>query len=157
MKVVTTDSWFDYRGEMWTTWEESWDILPDENKWKISKFTRSRRDVLRGLHGDNYTWKYVHSIYGEIYQIVVDNRKNSKNYLKWESYILSDKNRIGILIPPGFVNGHLCLSEECVFHYMQSYPNDYVDWQDQDVIKWNDERIGISWPIETPILSWRDK
>ena len=40
---------------------------------------------------------------------------------------------------------------------MQSYPKDYVDWFDQDVIKWNDERLDIVWPIDKPILSWRDK
>ena len=40
---------------------------------------------------------------------------------------------------------------------MQSYPKDYVDWFDQDVVKWNDERLSIVWPIDNPILNWRDK
>ena len=39
----------------------------------------------------------------------------------------------------------------------ESYPKDYIDWMDQDVLKWNDERIGIEWPIKNPILNWRDK
>ena len=65
---------------------------------------------------------------------------------------------MSVLVPPGFANAHLCLSEECLFHYTQSYPNDYVDWMDQNkCLKWNDERIGIDWPIKNPILNWRDR
>ncbi len=44
-----------------------------------------------------------------------------------------------------------------LFHYTQSYPKEYVDWQDQECLNWNDERIGIEWPISNPILNWRDK
>ena len=62
-----------------------------------------------------------------------------------------------ILVPPGFLNGHLCLSDECVFHYTQSYPNEYVDWKDQISVKWNDPMLKINWPIDNPILSERDK
>ena len=157
VKIVEPEPWFDYRGEMWSTWDKKWDVLPDGMEWTISKFTRSRKNVLRGLHGDSVTWKYVHSIHGEIFQVVVDNRPESPTYLDHETFILSDRNHLGVLIPAGFVNGHLCLSDECVFHYMQSYPKDYVDWFDQDVVKWNDEGLSIVWPIDNPILNWRDK
>ena len=88
---------------------------------------------------------------------MVDNRPDSVNYLKWESFLISERNHTSVLVPPNFVNAHLCLSEECLFHYTQAYPKDYVDWMDQDVLKWNDERIGIDWPIKNPILNWRDK
>ena len=60
-------------------------------------------------------------------------------------------------VPPGFINGHLCLSEECIFHYTQSYPNRYVDWQDQISVKWNDPMLKVEWPIHNPILYGRDK
>ena len=73
VKMVEPVFWFDYRGEMWSTWDKKWDVLPDGMEWTISKFTRSRKNVLRGLHGDSVTWKYVHSIHGEIFQVVVDN------------------------------------------------------------------------------------
>jgi|TARA_Y100000310_G_scaffold24790_1_gene23790 dTDP-4-dehydrorhamnose 3,5-epimerase len=153
VKIFQPDSWFDYRGEMWTFWESTYDT-PKE---KISKFTRSRKNVLRGLHGDNVTWKHITCVWGEIYLVVVDNRPESKNYLKWDSFIISERNHTSVLVPPNFLNGHLCLSDECLFHYTQSYPKDYVDWMDQDALKWNDERIGINWPIDNPILNWRDK
>ena len=153
VKTFQPDSWFDYRGEMWTYWESTYDT-PKE---KISKFTRSRKNVLRGLHGDSVTWKNITCVWGEIYLVVVDNIPESENYLKWDSFIISERNHLSVLVPPGFANGHLCLSEECLFHYTQSYPEDYVDWMNQDTLKWDDPRIRINWPIDNPILNWRDK
>jgi dTDP-4-dehydrorhamnose 3,5-epimerase-like enzyme len=71
---------------------------------------------------------------------------------------MTDRNHLSVLIPPGFVNGHLCLSEECLFHYAQSYPTTYVDVNEQDVLKWNDVRLDIDWPTGVkPILSERDR
>ena len=153
VKILKPDPWFDYRGEMWTFWESTYDT-PKE---KISKFTRSRKNVLRGLHGDNVTWKNISCVWGEIYLVVVDNRPESENYLKWDSFIISERNHLSVLVPPEFLNAHLCLSEECLFHYTQSYPEDYVDWMNQDTLKWDDPRIRINWPIDNPILNWRDK
>ena len=157
VKILKPDPWFDYRGEMWTFWEKENEVLPEGHEWKISKFTRSRKNVLRGLHGDKVTWKNITCVWGEIYLVVVDNRPESPNYNKWESYIISERNHLSVLVPPEFVNGHLCLSEECLFHYTQSYPEDYVDWFDQEEVKWNDSQIAIDWPIKNPILNWRDK
>ena len=37
VKVFKPESFFDYRGEMWTFWEKG--VIPDDHEWKISKFT----------------------------------------------------------------------------------------------------------------------
>mgnify|MGYP006101810559 FL=1 len=153
VKVFTPEPHTDYRGTMWTHWEVSMGTAQS----KISKFTRSRKNVLRGLHGDNETWKHITCVFGAFYQVVVDFRKDSPTYLGWDSFVLDDKNMKSVLVPPGFINGHLCLSDECVFHYTQSYPNDYVDSQDQISVKWNDKDLNIIWPIDNPILYGRDK
>ena len=153
VKVFTPDTFYDYRGEMWTFWQSPYNT-PEE---KISKFTRSRKNVLRGLHGDDVTWKHASCVYGEIYLVVVDYREESDTYLECDSFIISDRNHKSVLIPPGFLNGHLCLSDECVFHYTQSYPHEYVDVDEQKTLSWNDERLIINWPIKNPILNWRDK
>ena len=157
IKILKPEPWFDYRGEMWTFWEKDNEVLPKGHEWKISKFTRSRKDVLRGLHADGVTWKYISCVWGEIYLVVVDNRPDSVNYLKWDSFTITDRNHLSVLVPPGFLNGHLCLTDECLFHYTQSYPDKYVDWEEQDTTKWNDEHLNIDWPIKNPILNWRDK
>jgi dTDP-4-dehydrorhamnose 3,5-epimerase len=88
--------------------------------------------------------------------VIVDNRPESENYLKWDSIILSSKNRKAVLVPPMFANGHFVLSDEATFFYKWSYPGTYPDVQDQFSLKWNDHKIGITWPINNPILSRRD-
>ena len=55
VEIYTPDKFTDYRGTMWTYWEKSMNT-PEQ---KISKFTHSRKNVLRGLHGDNETWKHI--------------------------------------------------------------------------------------------------
>lgn len=119
--------------------------------------SRSYKNVLRGIHGDFGTWKLVSCLYGAFYIVVVNNNKNDSQYLKWESFLLSDRNRLQILIPPGFGNGHLVLTDEAIFHYKQStYYGDF----EQFTIKWNDPTLNINWPLPygtLPIISNRDK
>lgn len=115
----------------------------------------SRKDVLRGIHGDDHTWKLVSCLYGTIYQVVVNWDPSSDQVMKHEVFILSGENRNQILIPPKFGNGHLVLSDMAIFHYKQS--SYYRGEKSQFTIKWNDPAIGIIWPIDKPILSERDK
>ena len=114
----------------------------------------SSRHVLRGLHGDGETWKLVSCLYGKFYLVVVNFDKASPKYLQWEAFTLSDKNRLQLLIPPRFGNGHLVLSETAVFHYKQS---SYYNRAGQFSLAWNDPKLGISWPVSQPILSQRDE
>lgn len=112
-----------------------------------------KKGVLKGIHGDNKTWKLVQCLYGEFYLVVLNYNPDSKDYGKWETFTLSDRNRTQILIPPLYGNGHLVLSEYDMYHYKQS---SYYDPESQFTIKWNDPKFNISWPIKDPILSERD-
>lgn len=114
----------------------------------------SSRHILRGIHGDGETWKLVSCLYGKFYLVVVNWDVNSKQYGQWESFVLSDRNRQQVLIPPKFGNGHLVLSEEAIFHYKQ---NTYYNPKGQFTLLWNDPDLNIWWPIKTPILSKRDE
>ena len=80
----------------------------------------SKKNVLRGIHGDNKTWKLVTCLHGSFYLIVVNNDKNSSQYKKWTSFTLTENNYKQILIPPKFGNGHLELSKKAIFHYKQN-------------------------------------
>ncbi len=120
------------------------------------KFSISKKNVLRGLHCDFKSWKLVTCVYGKIFLVVVDMRKNTKNYLKYKSFILSHEKPRLILIPPYYANAHLCLSHKCVFHYKWSYKGKYIDANMQKSYRWNDPEIKIKWPIKKPILSKRD-
>ena len=114
----------------------------------------STRHVLRGIHGDTETWKLVSCLYGKFYLVVINWDESSKQYGQWESFVLSDRNRQQVLIPPKFGNGHLVLSEEAIFHYKQS---SYYNRPGQFTILWNDPKLNIWWPIKQPIVSQRDE
>lgn len=114
----------------------------------------SRRNVLRGIHGDLETWKLISCFHGEFYLVVLNYDSNSPQFGRWEGFTLSDRNRLQVLVPPKFGNGHAVLSESAIFHYKQST---YYNRATQFTVLWNDSRFKIRWPIEKPILSSRDE
>lgn len=114
----------------------------------------SSRHVLRGIHGDNNTWKLISCLSGSFYLLVINWDKNSDQYKQWESFVLSDHNRLQVLIPPNFGNGHVVLSDQAIFHYKQS---SQYDRSGQFTIMWNDPELHFWWPVKDPILSRRDE
>ena len=151
--IQTPDVHTDYRGDLWTLWKGA----PGQQEFNHDKVSTSRKNVIRGIHGDFKSFKLVTCLYGELYFVVVDNRKDSPTYMQWDSMILDDRSRIQVLIPPGVGNGFCVLSEHSVFHYKWAYKGEYPDVDDQFTIKWNNQYINIDWPITNPILSKRDK
>ena len=114
----------------------------------------SGRHVLRGIHGDNLTWKLISCLQGSFYLLVINNDPDSSEYMQWQGFTLSDHNRLQVLVPPKFGNGHVVLSETAIFHYKQS--TDY-DITKQFTIIWNDPKYKLWWPVKQPILSIRDE
>jgi len=113
----------------------------------------STKNVLRGIHYDDKTWKLIQCLHGKIYFVVVDMRQESPTYLQWESFTLTDQDRLQVLVPPQFGNGHLVLSEQCIFHYKMSA---YYDPAEEKILKWDDPGANIDWPVKNPILSVKD-
>ena len=153
--VYRPDIFTDFRGDLLTLWNH--DEFEPKLNFKHDKISSSRQNVIRGLHGDNKSWKLTSCLSGELYFIVVDNRQDSVNYLKWDWIILDDRTKKSVLVPPMFGNGFLVLSNHSVFHYKWAYDGEYADVGQQFTLKWNDSRIGIDWPINNPILQKRDK
>ena len=114
----------------------------------------SAGNVLRGVHGDMRTCKLVSCLEGTFYLVVVNFDESSPQYRQWTSFTLSEENRLQVLIPAKFGNGHAALSERAIFHYKQS--NAY-DRASQFTIRWDDPAIGMEWPLSAPILSDRDR
>ena len=154
IKILKVSSFNDGRGMLWTTWKKG--IFKKIN-FNHDKFSLSKKNVLRGLHCDFKSWKMITCVYGTVLLVIVDVRKNSKNYLKHKKFILDHKKPKMILIPPYYANGHLCLTDKCLFHYKWSYKGRYIDQKKQKSYLWKDPKINIKWPIKKPILSKRDK
>jgi len=114
----------------------------------------SAKNVLRGLHGDQKTYKLVSCGLGRLYLVVLNYDESSSQYGKWESFVLTETNRHQVLVPPKFANGHLALSEKIMFTYKQS---EYYDPQSQFSVRFDDPRFKIWWPVKNPILSRRDE
>ena len=117
----------------------------------------SRRGVLRGLHFQkNYPQtKLVRVLSGEVFDVAVDLRKDSKTYGKWVGVLLSGENKKQFLIPKGFAHGFLVLSEFAEFAYKC---DDFYHPEDEGGIMWNDPDIGIEWPqVDKIVLSEKDK
>lgn len=154
IKYFKIDSFADSRGEIWTFWKKNYFKNLEFN---LDKFTTSKKNVLRGFHGDKKSWRLITCVKGEILNVIVDFRPKSKTFLKHTSFRISEKNKFSVLIPPMFLNSWLCLSKEAIYAYKWSFNGRYVDAKKQISVKWNDPRINYNWPIKKPILSLRDK
>tara|TARA_B100000401_G_scaffold392600_1_gene299979 strand:- start:42 stop:587 length:546 start_codon:yes stop_codon:yes gene_type:complete len=118
----------------------------------------SKKNVIRGLHYQVSPFqqaKLIRVIKGEIFDVVVDIRKNSINFGKWVGVTLSEFNKNQIWIPEGFAHGFLTLSDKAEIIYKT---NNYYEPKSERTIKWNDPDIDIKWPLNNePILSERDQ
>ena len=110
--------------------------------------SKSSYGVLRGLHyqkGEYSQAKLVRVIKGKVLDVALDLRKDSKTFGKYVMVELSEDNKRQFFIPRGFAHGFLVLSQEAIFTY--KVDNVYAPQQEAS-IKWNDETIGIQWPID---------
>jgi dTDP-4-dehydrorhamnose 3,5-epimerase len=117
----------------------------------------SAKHVLRGLHFQVAPYeqgKLVRVASGEILDVAVDIRKNSKTYLKHYAVVLDSKNNQMLWIPPGFAHGFLVLKDDTVVTYKCTAP---YNKEAERGIRWNDPEIGIDWGINNLVLSDKDK
>lgn len=158
LKIFENSISSDLRGTIWTSFNsdnQSYQ-LPSDLIFKHDKFSFSKKNVLRGIHGDSKSWKLVTCVFGEIMQVVVDLRENSKMYKRYEIFKLDGDSPVSLLVPPGMGNAYLVKSNSAVYHYKLAYEGDYIDASEQFSVKWDDPSIKIEWPILDPILSERD-
>ena len=111
--------------------------------------THSRRtkNVVRGLHWQQAPMaqgKLVRVVQGEVFDVAVDLRKDSKTYGQWVGEILTADNKKQLWIPPGFAHGFLTLSESADFLYKTT---EYYSPEHERCIRWNDPAIAIAWPL----------
>ena len=119
--------------------------LPEYN-WVQENESKSSKGVLRGLHfqmGDSAQAKLIRVIVGEVYDVVVDMRKDSSTFGKWYGTYLNESNKKQMLIPRGFAHGFIVTSDVAIFSY--KCDNFYDPGMDSGVM-YNDPEIGVEWP-----------
>ena len=156
--IIEPKKYGDNRGYFMETYKEpDFFIAGLHYKFLQDNQSKSKRGVLRGLHFQK-TYpqaKLVRCIEGEVFDVCVDLRKDSKTYGKWEGVLLSAEKGNQFMIPQGFAHGFVVLSETATFCYKC---NELYHPEDEGGIMWNDPDIGIEWPsVGEVLLSEKDK
>jgi dTDP-4-dehydrorhamnose 3,5-epimerase len=105
--------------------------------------SRSRRGIVRGMHFQPGMAKLVRCARGAIYDVLVDVRRDSPGFGRWEGFELSDENHHVLYCPDGFAHGFCVLSDLADVIYKTS---SYYDAQLEGGFAYNDPQVGIRWP-----------
>ena len=153
-RILVPDIFEDFRGQYIQLFDvyDFKNTVGEDLEFVQDDVSISRKDVLRGFHGDYETWKLISVLHGSVYNVIVDNNTDSETFGKWEGFVLSAQNHHQLLIPPGFGNAMLALENNSVYHYKQT--SHFVPFS-QFTLKW-DNISGLTWPCSNPILSQRD-
>ena len=129
-----------------------------EREWVQENHSRSEeKGIIRGLHFQlpPYTeTKLVRCVKGAVFDVFVDLREDSNTFGKWDSIKLSEENKKMIFIPRGFAHGFCTLTE--ISEVLYKVDNFYNPKYECGLL-WNDNDVEIKWPIESPILSEKDR
>ncbi len=103
--------------------------------------------ILRGLHyqHEKPQGKVVRVVKGTVFDVAVDMRLDSPTFGHWVGECLSEENKKMLWVPPGFAHGFVVLSQQAEFVYKCT---DVYNPGDEYSLLWNDEHVGIEWPIE---------
>ena len=157
--LITPEIFKDTRGYFYESFNKrkfeqitklKFDIIQDNQSY-------SAQGTLRGIHfqTDSYAQaKLVRVISGEVYDLAVDLRKESKNYCKWTGVYLSAEKHNQLFIPEGFGHAFLVISSYATVSYKvnNDYSPDY-----ECCIRYDDPKLNIKWPTDNIILSTKDK
>jgi dTDP-4-dehydrorhamnose 3,5-epimerase len=164
-----------------TLFPEAWLIEPtviaDERGWFMRTFCRQtfaerglisdfvqanhsqcvHAGTLRGLHYQVAPFsevKLVRCVFGTVFDVIVDMRRNSSTFLRWHGETLSAANRRMLYVPAGFAHGYQALEAGSEVAYQASC--NYAPASEQR-LRFDEPRVGIEWPIKMPILSPKDE
>jgi dTDP-4-dehydrorhamnose 3,5-epimerase len=127
-------------------------------RWPQCNLTLTKnRGMIRGMHFQaepKPEIKLIRCSAGSVYDVLVDVRKDSPTFGRWEGFELSGENRRTLYVPGGIAHGFQCLTDHCELFYQMSefYFADLARG-----VRWNDPQIGIQWPLPNPALSTRDQ
>ena len=146
----------DYRGSFVKMFQKSFFQENDlEYNFSESYYTKSKEDVIRGMHFQlppHDHAKLITVITGTITDVILDLRKSSPTYKKYFEVELSRENRKSIYIPRGCAHGFGVLSETAITYYLVT--SEHMPEHDHGI---RYDSFGYDWIIENPIISERDK
>ena len=117
--------------------------------------SRSKKNILRGMHYQ-IIHPQGHLIYvtsGAAFDVGLDLRGDSPTFKHWVGVTLSAEKQQQLYLPPGVAHGFCALTEEVEIYYKCT---DYYYSEDEGGVLWKDPDIGITWPVEEPIIKESD-
>ncbi|MFA0031231.1 MULTISPECIES: dTDP-4-dehydrorhamnose 3,5-epimerase [unclassified Vibrio] len=159
VKIIEPTVFGDERGFFMETWNQKQFeelVTGKPTLFVQDNHSKSKKGILRGLHFQtkNTQGKLVRVVSGKVFDVAVDIRKDSPTYGQWVGEYLSAENKRQLWVPEGFAHGFYVTSDEAEFVYKCT---NYYDPITEVSIKWDDEDVGIRWPlVETPKLSEKD-
>lgn len=147
LKIITPEVHGDNRGYFVETYQKKdFEAIGVDVEFVQDNQSASKRGVLRGLHFQKEfpQDKLVRVIKGEVFDVAVDLRKDSKTFGKWFGVVLSEENKKQFFVPKNFAHGFLVLSDYAEFCYKCS---DFYHPGDEGGLAYNDPEIGVEWPI----------
>lgn len=147
--LLTPKLFVDERGFFFESWNQnSFNASAGAISFYQDNHSRSCRGVLRGLHYQlppHPQGKLVRCILGEIFDVVVDIRRDSPSFGQWVAAQLSGDNQQQLWVPPGFAHGFLTLSPEAQVLYKTT---DFWNRDCERAIRWDDPSLAIVWPLD---------
>jgi len=146
VKLLQPRVFEDHRGYFVETWNQrTLSDLDLDVKFVQDNESLSKKGALRGIHFQHAhpQGKLVKVVWGEVFDVAVDLRKDSPSFGQWVGEILSAENKHQLWIPPGFGHAYFTLSDIAVFIYKCS---EFYFPDDQFCLKWDDPEIAIDWP-----------
>lgn len=158
LKVIQRKRVEDHRGFLSRFFcsEEFSDLGLLENIAQINHTLTRQIGAVRGLHFQTPPFaetKTVCCLKGEIFDVAVDLRRDSKTFLQWHGEVLSADNGRSLYIPEGFAHGFQTLARDCELIYLHSAP---YHQPSEGALSVNDPRLPIRWPLPITELSDRD-
>jgi len=158
VKLIQPDVFEDERGFFYESFNQKKfnDSLNEEIRFVQDNHSKSRKGVLRGLHFQAYPFsqgKLVRVIYGEIFDVAVDLRRESPTFGKWCGKKLSSDNKFQLWIPKGFAHGFQVLSNEAEVIYKVT---DFYNPNNEYTLRYDIKEIDIDWPLKEFVLSDKD-
>ncbi len=147
--IIKPKIFLDNRGYFFESWNHSEfkKIISREIIFVQDNHSKSKFGVLRGLHyqlNPKAQAKLVRCTKGEVFDVLVDIRKDSDTYGEWSGVFLNEENKLQFWIPEGFAHGFISLKD---FSEVQYKTNDYWDKDTERSLSWKDPDIKIDWPI----------
>jgi dTDP-4-dehydrorhamnose 3,5-epimerase len=148
VKIIEPDVFEDERGFFYESFNQQKfnEAIGKNITFVQDNHSKSKKGVLRGLHYQEEPFaqgKLVRVLVGEVFDVVVDIRKDSSSYGKWVAEILSAENKKQLWIPEGFAHGFLCLQDNTEFAYKTT---NYYSKNHEKFFRYDNKLFNIDWP-----------